>query len=84
MSTTEIEYTAIGEAAKETSWFMGLVEDLGLNQSGVQFHCDSQSVIDLTKHWVYPVMRFYKIRELTATEEIFLENVYTLENAVMC
>ena len=61
MSTTEVEYMAVGEAAKEAPWLKELVEDLGLNQSRVQFHCDSQRVIYLTKHWVYLVMRFHKI-----------------------
>ena len=61
MSTTEVEYMVVGEAAKEAPWLKELVEDLGLNQSRVQFHCDSQRVIYLTKHWVYLVMRFHKI-----------------------
>ena len=61
MSTTEVEYMVAGEAGKEAPWLKGLVKDLGLNQSGVQFHCGSQSVTYLTKHWVYPVMRFHKI-----------------------
>ena len=61
MSTTEVEYMVAGEAGKEAPWLKGLVKDLGLNQSGVQFHCGSQSATYLTKHWVYPVMRFHKI-----------------------
>ena len=61
MSTTEVEYMVASEARKEAPWLKGLVKDLGLNQSGVQFHCGSQSATYLTKHWVYPVMRFHKI-----------------------
>ena len=61
MPTTEVEYMVASEARKEAPWLKGLVKDLGLNQSGVQFHCGSQSVTYLTKHWVYPVMRFHKI-----------------------
>jgi hypothetical protein len=45
MSTTEAEYMAVAEAAKEASWLKGLVKELGLNQGGVQMHCDSQSAI---------------------------------------
>ena len=41
MSTTEAEYMAVAEAAKEALWLKGLVKVLGLNQSGVQMHCDS-------------------------------------------
>ena len=44
MSTTKGEYMALAEAAKEALWLKGLVKELGLNQGGVQLHCDSQSV----------------------------------------
>uniref|UniRef100_A0A2N9G8M7 CCHC-type domain-containing protein n=1 Tax=Fagus sylvatica TaxID=28930 RepID=A0A2N9G8M7_FAGSY len=47
MSTTEAEYMAVAEAAKEALWLKGLVKELGLNQGGVQMHCDSQSAIYL-------------------------------------
>uniref|UniRef100_A0A2N9J5Y1 CCHC-type domain-containing protein n=1 Tax=Fagus sylvatica TaxID=28930 RepID=A0A2N9J5Y1_FAGSY len=49
MSTTEAEYMAVAEAAKEALWLKGLVKELGLNQGGVQMHCDSQSAIYLAK-----------------------------------
>ena len=41
MSTTEAEYMAVVEAAKEALWLKRLVEELGLNQGGIQLHCDS-------------------------------------------
>ena len=50
MSTTEIEYMAVVEVAKEALWLKGLVRELGLNQGGVQLHYDSQSVIYLAKY----------------------------------
>jgi hypothetical protein len=53
MSTTEAEYMAVAEAAKEALWLKGLVKELGLNQGGVQMHCDSQSAIYLAKNQVY-------------------------------
>uniref|UniRef100_A0A2N9EER7 CCHC-type domain-containing protein n=1 Tax=Fagus sylvatica TaxID=28930 RepID=A0A2N9EER7_FAGSY len=50
MSTTEAEYMAVAEAAKEALWLKGLVKELGLNQGGVHMHCDSQSAIYLAKN----------------------------------
>ena len=67
MSTTKAEYMAVAEAAKEALWLKGLVKELGLNQGGVQLHCDSQSAIYLVKHQVYHAwtkhidVRFHKI-----------------------
>ena len=87
MSTTEIEYMAVVEVAKEALWLKGLVRELGLNQGGVQLHYDSQSAIYLAKHQVYHArtkhidVRFHKIRELTVTGEIILEKIDTSENA---
>ena len=77
---------AIAEAAKEALWLKGLVKELGLNQGGVQIHCDSQNAIYLAKNQVYHArtkhidIRFHKIRELIVTGDIVLEKVHTLEN----
>jgi hypothetical protein len=35
MSTTEAEYMAVAETAKEALWLKGLVKELGLNQGRV-------------------------------------------------
>src|ERR1044072_7097048 len=53
MSTTEAEYMEVAEAAKEALWLIGLVHELGVEQGGVRFHCDSQSAIYLTNNQVY-------------------------------
>jgi len=50
LSTTEVEYIAIVEDAKEGLWLTGLVNELGVQQGGVQLHCDSQSAIYLAKN----------------------------------
>jgi hypothetical protein len=86
ISTTEAEYMAVAEATKEALWLKGLVKELGLNQRGVQMHCDSQSAIYLAKNQVYHArrklidVRFHKIRELIVTGDIVLEKVHTPEN----
>ena len=41
LSTTELEYMVIVEAAKESLWLTGLVKELGIQQGGVQLYCDS-------------------------------------------
>jgi hypothetical protein len=87
MSTIEAEYMAAAKAAKEALWLRGLVRELGIQQCGVQFHCDSHSVIYLANNQVYHArakhidVRFHKIRELVATGELLLENIHTFENA---
>ena len=50
LSTTEAEYMAVAEAAKEALWLIGLVKELGVEQGRVQLHCDSQSAIYLAKN----------------------------------
>ncbi|KAL0368120.1 UNVERIFIED_CONTAM: Retrovirus-related Pol polyprotein from transposon TNT 1-94 [Sesamum calycinum] len=41
LSTIEAEYIAVAEAAKEALWLSGLSKELGVEQGGVQLHCDS-------------------------------------------
>jgi hypothetical protein len=73
MSTTEAEYIVAAQAAKEALWLTGLVKELGIQQSGVSLHCDSQSTIYLAKNQVYHArtkhidVRIHKIRELVDT-----------------
>ncbi|KAK3039079.1 hypothetical protein RJ639_028530 [Escallonia herrerae] len=50
LSTTEVEYVALTEAANEALWLKGLVEELGFKQCGVLLQCDSQSAMDLAKN----------------------------------
>ena len=38
------------KAAKKALWLTGLIKELGIQQGGVQLHCDSQSVIYLAKN----------------------------------
>ena len=44
---------AVAEAVKEALWLTKLVKELGIEQGGVGFHCDSQSTIYLAKNQVY-------------------------------
>ncbi|OAE27396.1 hypothetical protein AXG93_2015s1240 [Marchantia polymorpha subsp. ruderalis] len=53
LSTTEAEYMALTEAAKDVIWLKGLVNDLGLHQDQALVYCDSLSAICLTKDHVH-------------------------------
>ncbi|KAK3020796.1 LOW QUALITY PROTEIN: hypothetical protein RJ639_047752 [Escallonia herrerae] len=53
LSTTEAEYMALTEAAKEALWLKGLVEELGFKQRGLLLQCDSQNALDLAKNQVF-------------------------------
>jgi hypothetical protein len=53
MFIAEAKYMAPAEAAKEALWLIGLVRELGIQQGGVQLHCDSQCAIYLAKNQVY-------------------------------
>jgi ATP-binding cassette subfamily B (MDR/TAP) protein 1 len=45
LSSTEAEYVAAAEAAKEALWLNRLVSDMGLRQWRIGLHCDSQSAL---------------------------------------
>ena len=87
MSTTKTKYIVVAEASKEAVWLARLVKELGIEQGGVQLHCDSQSVINLAKNQVYHAktkhidVRFHKIRELMTSSQILLRQVHTPKNA---
>ena len=59
---------------------------MGIDQRGVQLHCDIQSALCLAKSQVYHArtkhiaIRFHKVRELAAHGDVLLEKVHTLEN----
>jgi transposase InsO family protein len=53
LSTTEAEYMALTEAAKEGIWLKGLINDLGVHQDQAIVYCDSLSAICLAKDQVH-------------------------------
>ena len=50
---TEAKYIAATEADKQTLWIKTFFKELGLKQEEYVVHCDSQSVIDLSKNATY-------------------------------
>ncbi|KAK3038599.1 hypothetical protein RJ639_027262 [Escallonia herrerae] len=87
LSTTEAEYMALTEAAKEALWLKGLVEELGFKQRGVLLQCDSQSALDLAKNQVFHArtkhidVRYHRVREWINSKQIVVHKVHTNDNA---
>ena len=85
LSTTEAEYIAATETAKETLWMRGLVTD-GIKVDSVIVNCDSQSAIHLSKNQVYHErtkridVRMHFLRDEIAKGKISLRKVPTEEN----
>nr|KYP72642.1 Retrovirus-related Pol polyprotein from transposon TNT 1-94 [Cajanus cajan] len=86
LSTTEAEYIALTEGAKEGSWLKGLIGDLGINQSRVTINCDSQSAIHLANHHTYHErtkhidIRYHFIRDMIETRKIQVLKIATEDN----
>ncbi|KAK8936149.1 hypothetical protein KSP39_PZI013475 [Platanthera zijinensis] len=86
LSTTEAEYIAAVEAAKEAIWLKGLTKELRITQEAVKVHCDSQSAVCLAKDPVYHArtkhidVRYHKLREFVGSGEILLLKVPTEDN----
>ena len=86
LSTTEAEYIALTEGVKEGSWLRGLISDLGVHQSRVTIHCDSQSAIHLANHHSYHErtkhidIRFHFIRDVIEAKKVQVVNIASEEN----
>eukprot|EP00252_Welwitschia_mirabilis_P018673 TRINITY_DN4156_c0_g1_i5.p1 TRINITY_DN4156_c0_g1~~TRINITY_DN4156_c0_g1_i5.p1 ORF type:complete len:1283 (+),score=262.04 TRINITY_DN4156_c0_g1_i5:125-3973(+) len=50
LSTTEAEYIALTETAKEMIWLRRMLEWFGLSQNKYSIYCDSQSVVHLARN----------------------------------
>ena len=87
LSTTEAEYMALTEAAKEAIWLRRLASDLGLQQNSMAVQCDSQSAICLAKNQVFHArtkhieVRYHRIRDWLNSGEVEVKKVHTDENA---
>lgn len=86
LSTTEAEYIAITEAVKEALWLKGIINELGLQQECIQVHCDSQSVIHLTKNSMYHErtkhidVKLHFIRDIIDKGLVEMKKISTLTN----
>lgn len=80
-STTEAEYVAAAEAAKEAIWLDKLIMEMGLTQGVVNLHCDSQSALHLAANQVMDSrvkhidIRYHFIREAVSDKTIELVKI---------
>ena len=88
LSTTEAEYMAAVEAAKEALWLSWLVGDLGMAVDAPMLHSDSQSAIALAQNPVFHAktnhieVRYHFIQEVLEDKPIQLVKVHTDDNPV--
>ncbi|GJR75320.1 hypothetical protein Tco_0087685 [Tanacetum coccineum] len=86
LSTTEAEYMAMTEAAKEAIWLQGLLGELGIKQKFVTMHSDIQSAIHLAKNRVYHArtkhidVRYHFIREILEEGGVGIQKIHTSKN----
>ena len=77
LSTTEAEYVAISEAAKEMIWLKNLLKELGKGQDESPLFSDSQSAICLDKNLIlhsrckHIELKYHFIRNLINDGDIF-------------
>ena len=83
LSTTEAEYIAATEAAKEMLWMKRFVQELGLMQDEYVVFCDSQSAMDLSKNTSYNSrtkhidVRYHWLRDVIGKELMKLKKIHT-------
>ena len=83
LSTTEAEYIAATEAAKEMLWMKRFVQELGLMQDEYVVFCDIQSAMDLSKNTSYHSrtkqidVRYHWLRDVIGKELMKLKKIHT-------
>jgi ribonuclease HI len=86
LSTTEAEYIAIIEAAKELLWMKKFLQKLSLQQERYLLYCDSQNVIHLSKNSTFHSrskhsdIRYHWIHDAFDEKLLHIEKIYTDDN----
>jgi ATP-binding cassette subfamily B (MDR/TAP) protein 1 len=86
LSTTEAEYVAVSESAKEIVWLQSFLKELGkMNEKGT-LYSDSQSAIFLAKNPAFHSrtkhiqIKYHFIRQLLDEEQLMLEKICGSKN----
>eukprot|EP00256_Glycine_max_P051237 XP_014617179.1 protein FAR1-RELATED SEQUENCE 5-like [Glycine max] len=80
---------ALAEGVKEAIWLKGMVNELGIAQSCVTIHCDSQSAIHLANHQMYHErtkhidVKLHFIRDVIEYEKVKVEKVFETREDVL-
>ncbi|KAF9672659.1 hypothetical protein SADUNF_Sadunf11G0066100 [Salix dunnii] len=81
LSTTEAEYIAVSEVAKEMIWLQNFLEELGKERQSGTLYSDSQSAIFLAKNPAYHSrtkhisIKYHFIRSLLDDKQLLLEKI---------
>ncbi|CAA0826363.1 cysteine-rich RLK (RECEPTOR-like protein kinase) 8, partial [Striga hermonthica] len=81
LSTTEAEYVAVTEAAKELVWLQNFLNELGRPQEDVALYSDSQSAIHLAKNLAFHSrtkhieVKYHFIRQLLEKKMLQLKKI---------
>ena len=88
-STTESEYIAVNEAAKEAMWMRKFIGDLGIVPSindPVEIFCDNESVVVLAqepkshKRTRHILRKYHYVRQVIADQDIVISRIDTSDN----
>ncbi|CAL9238501.1 unnamed protein product [Arabidopsis halleri] len=86
LSTTEAEYMALTEAAKEGIWLQKICSELGFDSESFKLNCDSQSAICLAKNSVHHdrtkhiATKVHFIRDLVNDGSVNITKIHTTLN----
>ena len=81
LSTTEAEYVALSEAAKEALYFGRLLEELSESPFPLTLYCDNRGAIDLTNNPVFHrrskhiSIRYHFVRDTVSKDLIKVEHL---------
>ena len=86
LSTTEAEYMAAAEAAKEAKWLKSILCQLGVEQLEIYVDCDNSGTVALSKDLVLHARTKhidirYNFLKLVDREKIYLRKIRTADNA---
>ncbi|EFA11977.1 Copia protein-like Protein [Tribolium castaneum] len=84
ISSTEAEYIALAEAAREGLWLLHLIKDFGFDDTAFKIFEDNESCIRLADHSEHKILKhidvkYNFIRELVQNKIIKIEYVCTTE-----